>query len=322
MFGASDIPYVAYILVGLAVVFAVEGLFLWLGGSRSYRRRINSRLKLNDGSGDRRQALVALRKKRGLSSEGKYVLPVIWFNRLVTQSGVSLEVRAIPFLMLAAAAASTVVAYLFARDVVLATVVGVGVGFGIPVQVLRMLRQRRIRRFEAQLPDGIDVMVRSLRAGHPIPMALSMVARELPDPIGSEFGVAFDELTYGQGMETALANMRGRVGQYDLSFLVLAVSIQAKTGGNLAEILGNLSKVLRDRFRMRRKVRALSAEGRFSAVALSLLPFIVGGVIFLITPRFYSEVWHDPLIRPVLLSAVSLLALGDYIMYRMVNFRF
>jgi len=149
-----------------------------------------------------------------------------------------------------------------------------------------------------------------------------MVAQELPDPLGSEFGVAFDELTYGQDMESALANMRSRVGQEDLSFLVLAVSVQSKTGGNLAEILANLSKVLRDRFRMRRKVKSLTAEGRFSAIALSLLPFVVAGVLFVIAPRFYAEIWDDPLVRPALLSAFSLLAVGNYIMYRMVNFKF
>jgi tight adherence protein B len=323
MFGAVDPRYVAYILLGVAVALAAEALFLWLRYLTTYRHQINSRLKLTHDFDDRRQALVALRRKRGLSPEGQFVLPVIWFNRLVTQSGVSLEVRVLPWLMLAAAAVSTAVTYFFfASGVVLAVVVGAGIGFGIPLQFLRILRGRRMRRFEAQLPDGIDVMVRSLRAGHPIPVALSMVARELPDPIGSEFGIAYDELTYGQDMEIALANMRSRVGQQDLSLLVLAVSVQSKTGGALSEILANLSKVLRERFKMRRKVRALSAEGRFSAIGLSLLPFIVSGIIFLTAPGFYGEVWNDPIFRPVVLFAILLLVVGDYVMYRMVNFKF
>jgi tight adherence protein B len=165
-------------------------------------------------------------------------------------------------------------------------------------------------------------MVRSLRAGHPIPVALSTVARETPDPVGSEFGMAFDEVTYGLDVETAMANMRARVGEADLALLVVAISVQSKTGGNLAEILASLSKILRERFRMRRKVRALSAEARFSAMALSVLPFIVGGLVFLEAPTFYTEVSDDPYFMPVLIFAGLLLATGDYVMYRMVNFRF
>ena len=164
-------------------------------------------------------------------------------------------------------------------------------------------------------------MVRSLRAGHPIPMALSTVARETPDPVGSEFGMAFDEVTYGLDVETAMANMRARVGQADLALLVVAISIQSKTGGNLAEILASLSKVLRERFRMQRKVRALSAEGRFSAIGLSVLPLIVSGAVFMLAPTFYTAVWDDPLFMPVVIFAGLLLVVGDYIMYRMVRFR-
>lgn len=323
MFGAFDLRYVAYLLVGITVVLAAEALLLWLSTSTSYRRQINSRLRLTDDFDDRAKALALLRRKRGLSPEGKYVLPVIWFNRLVTQSGVSVDVSVIPILMLAAAAVSTAVTYfLFAPNVLLAAVVGAGVGFGIPLQFLRILRQRRMLRFEAQLPDGIDVMVRSLRAGHPIPVSISMVARELRDPIGSEFGIVYDELTYGLDMEAALADMRSRVGQHDLSLLVLAVSVQSKSGGSLSGILANLSKMLRERFKMRRKVKALSAEGRYSAIALSLLPFIVSGLIFLTAPTFYSAVWDDPNFWPVVLIAILFLVAGDYVMYRMVTFRF
>jgi len=321
MFDALDLRSLAYILVGLSVVFAAEALFLWLRAARGYRRQVNRRLALIEQS-DRGQALVELRKRRGLTAEGRYALPVIWFNRLVTQSGVSLGVKVIPIIMLAATVIGSVLGYLFSGDIFLAALFGFSVGVGIPILLLYNLRKRRMARFEVQLPDAVDVMVRSLRAGHPIPVSLQMVAQELPDPLGSEFGIAFDELTYGRDMEAALANMRARVGQEDLSFLVLAVSVQAKTGGNLAEILANLSKVLRERFRMRRKVRALTAEGRFSALALTLLPFILVAVLFLIAPRFYLEIWDNPLVRPAILVSFSLLAVGNYIMYRMVHFRF
>jgi tight adherence protein B len=121
-------------------------------------------------------------------------------------------------------------------------------------------------------------------------------------------------------METAMVNLRSRVGQADLSLLVLAVSIQAKMGGNLAEILSNLSKVIRDRFKLRRKAKALSAEGRYSAVFLSIMPIALFGIFWLISPSYYGLVWNEPLLKPVLVAAVLWMILGNLIMYRMVKF--
>ena len=134
------------------------------------------------------------------------------------------------------------------------------------------MRKRATKAFGAQLPEAIDVMVRSLRAGHPVPVAIAMVAREMPDPIGSEFGIVADEMTYGTDLETAMRNLYFRVGQEDLPLFVTAVAIQGSTGGNLGEILENLSRVIRQRFKMRRKIRALAAEGQILALILSSLP--------------------------------------------------
>jgi tight adherence protein B len=263
-----------------------------------------------------------LRRRRSLSSEGRYILPVIWLNRLVMQSGVSINAKTLLILMFVIVVATFAGAYILERGLVFSSVLALVIGLVLPLQFLRVSRSRRIKRFESHLPDGIDTMVRSLRAGHPISVALSTVAREMPDPVGSEFGMSFDEVTYGLDVETAMANMRARVGQADLALLVVAISLQSRTGGNLAEILGSLSKVLRERFRMQRKIRALSAEGRFSAIALSLLPFVVGSAVFMTAPTFYTEVWNDPLFMPVLIFAGVLMVTGDYMMYRMVRFRF
>ena len=145
--------------------------------------------------------------------------------------------------------------------------------------MLRVLRGRRQKKFGAQFPDALDIIVRSLRAGHPVPIAITMVAREMPDPIGSEFGIVADEITYGADLETAMRNLYFRIGQDDLPLFVTAVAIQGSTGGNLGEILENLSGVIRQRFKMRRKIRALAAEGRASAMILSALPIVMFLVI-------------------------------------------
>jgi tight adherence protein B len=317
-----DARYLVYAMIAIAVMMGAQATFQYFSNFRSYRRSVNKRLGIIDKSGTRSDSLAELRLRRSLSAEGRYILPFIWFNRLVMQSGVSMNAKKLLMLMSVLAVATYAGVYAFSGGALLASALALVVGFGVPLQFLRIARSRRITRFESQLPDGLDVMVRSLRVGHPIPVSMSMVARELPDPLGSEFGMVFDELTYGLDTETAMANMQARVGQADLALVVVAVSIQSKTGGNLAEILSSLSNVLRDRFGMRRKVRALSAEGRFSAIALSILPFIVAGALFTIAPVYYTAVWDDPVFMPIVSFAVLLLLIGDYIMYRMVNFRF
>ena len=169
--------------------------------------------------------------------------------------------------------------------------------------VLKFKRGRRQKKFGAQFPDALDIIVRSLRAGHPVPIAITMVAREMADPIGSEFGIVADEITYGADLETGMRNLYFRIGQDDLPLFVTAVAIQSSTGGNLGEILENLSAVIRERFKMRRKIRALASEGRASAMILSSLPILMFLVIQVITPEFYASVWHEDLTKICLAAA-------------------
>jgi tight adherence protein B len=184
-----------------------------------------------------------------------------------------------------------------------------------------MLRGRRQKKFGAQFPDAIDIIVRSLRAGHPVPVAVSMVAREMPDPIGSEFGLVVDEITYGADLETAMRNLNFRVGEADLPLFVTAVAIQGSTGGNLGEILNNLSGVIRQRFKMRRKVKSLASEGRMSALILSSLPIAMFIIVQVVSPDFYASVWQYDLTKMGLSAAAAWMAVGNLVMFRMVNFK-
>jgi tight adherence protein B len=191
----------------------------------------------------------------------------------------------------------------------------------LPFMVLRFLRSRRQKKFGAQFPDAIDIIVRSLRAGHPVPVAINMVAREMQDPVGTEFGIVTDEVTYGADLETAMRNLFFRVGSDDLPLFVTAVAIQGSTGGNLGEILENLSAVIRQRFKMRRKIRALAAEGRASALILSSLPIGMFAIINFVTPQFYASVWDQDLTKICLALAGCWMGIGNFIMYRLVNFK-
>ncbi len=192
----------------------------------------------------------------------------------------------------------------------------------IPLQVLKFRRNRRHKIFGLQLPEALELITRSLKAGHPVPVAISMVSREMPDPIGTEFGVVSDEVTYGSDLVSALHNLYQRVGQEDLPLFVTAVSIQTSSGGNLREILDGLSSTIRDRGKLKRKVRAISTEGRMSAYILTAVPCLLAVGIMVLMPHFYEMVWDKPLTWYLLSGSVAWLLLGNAIMFKMSNFKF
>jgi tight adherence protein B len=299
----------------------VEGLYLLFFAGGSYRKNVNRRLKLLKNQPDRENILIQLRRERGLSNAGGYSSGIESFNRLVMQSGLTMGMKKLLIIIVLAMIASFALGIMLRGDLIEA--LGIAVFFGVlfPYLVLRFIRKRRQKAFGAQFADALDMIVRSLRAGHPTPIALALVAREMRDPIGSEFGIVVDEITYGADLETALRNLYVRIGQDDLPLFVTAVAIQSATGGNLGEILANLSAVIRERFKMRRKIRALASEARASAIILSSLPIAMFIIINLISPNFYGSIWDEALTKQVLGTAISWMLIGNFIMYRMVNFK-
>lgn len=319
----SDIDpvYMIYVLVAASAIMFGEGAYLLLFSTASYRKRINRRLALLSETNDREGILIQLRRERGLTSGGDLTLPILSFNRLLLQSGMS---GGLPRLSIYTVIVTLMV---FALVVVLRDSMVGGVLAAIacltlgPIMALKMLRSRRQKKFGAQFGNAIDIIVRSLRAGHPVPIAVTMVARELPDPVGTEFGIVADEITYGADLETAMRNLFYRVGQDDLPLFVTAVAIQGSTGGNLGEILENLSSVIRDRFKMRRKIKALASEGKMSAMLLSALPIGMFFIVQVVSPDFYGSVWKYDLTKLGLGLAAAWMVAGNLLMFRMVNFK-
>ncbi len=316
-----DPIYIFYAFIGISAFLIFEAFYLLFFRSASYRKSINRRIELLKDRSDREGVLLQLRKERGLTKGGEYRLPIEFLNRLILQSGLSKGVvKLVVYVCVIACLAATAM-YLVKRDL-LYTALTLGFFLTIaPLLWLKFLRGRRQKKFGAQFPDALDIIVRSLRAGHPVPIAITMVGRELPDPCGTEFGIVADELTYGADLETAMRNLYFRVGQEDLPLFVTAVAIQGSTGGNLSEILENLSGVIRLRFKMRRKVRALASEGRASAMILASLPVAMFGIINLVAPEFYASVWHVNMTQIALACAGAWMGVGIFIMYRMVNFK-
>jgi tight adherence protein B len=316
-----DPVYLVYLLVAASAGLFVEGIYLLFFSGGSYRKNVNRRLKLLKNQPDRENILVQLRRERGLSKSGGYAMGVESLNRLVIQSGLTMGINKLLSIFALVGIAAFGFGMVWRGNMLEALGLGLFGGVALPYLFLRILRGRRQKAFGAQFPDALDMIVRSLRAGHPTPIALTMVAREMRDPIGSEFGIVVDEITYGADLETALRNLYFRIGQDDLPLFVTAVAIQGSTGGNLGEILENLSGVIRQRFKMRRKIRALAAEGRASAIILSSLPIAMFLIIQVVAPDFYASVWDIPMTKHALAVAGVWMGIGNFIMYRMVNFK-
>lgn len=321
MFSDLDPIWIFYAALAGVVILAADMIYLLTFSAHSYRKNVNRRLSLLHTAGDRTGAVLALRRQRGVGGLDSKLAIMSRFKRLYVQSGLMLQTSTC-LLILAAGAMSCGSAGFVSQGLV-GAVAGVVAGLSIvPLVALLILRRRRQRKFTEQFAEALDIINRSLRAGHPIPAALKMVAREMPDPIGTEFGMAEDEITYGLDLTAAMRNIYERVGQEDLPLFITSVAIQASSGGNLTEILENLTDVIRQRTKMRRKIRALSAEGRVSAIILSSVPVVLFIIINWLSPSFYGSHWAHPWMQWGLRGAVFWMALGNIIMMRMVNFRF
>jgi tight adherence protein B len=322
-----DLGFTVTLLVGfLAVVLLLEGAYLLWSDYRSPEVMQLERRLRSLSAGAHGQEIASILKKR--SAENLPPLERLLLSlprlssldRLVEQSGTSMTLSRLVTMMGLAAAATFLVALVFKVPLVIALAGAAGVAM-LPPFYLAILRNRRMQKLDAQLPDAVDLIGRALRAGHAFPAALQMAGEELPQPIAEEFAIAFDEINYGVPMNDALMNLAVRVPSDDLRFFVIAVLLQRETGGNLAEILDNIGKLIRERFKLMGTVRVLSAEGRMSAWVLSLLPFGAAFVIFLTNPKFLSVLWTDPAGVRLIALGVTLMVVGIIWMWRMIKIR-
>ena len=324
--------YLLYGAIFLAALLTIEGLYLLYVDTRAGKGAINRRMSMLASGRDSLDVFEILRRKplRQAHQLGLLGGPIIRLDRLIAQSGKTITTGH-ALLLMAVLSGFTILCMLYLANVlalsemlpaaIAGSMIGPVVGIGLPVLYFKILRSGRMKLFSEQLPDALDVMVRGLQAGHPISSAMSLVTKEMPDPIGTEFGIAGDEMTYGLEMREAMINMSRRVELQDFQYVVVAINIQHDTGGNLAEVLQRLSGVIRDRFRMFKKIRAVSAEGRLSATVLSVLPFIATVGFFLWNPDYYLGVMDDPVFLPVVGGGLALMTAGIYMLNRMVNFR-
>lgn len=310
----------------VAVVLGLESAYVWWNTNRGPEaRRIERRLRAASAGAHASEQLNLLKQRALSDSQGlaRLLLNIPRIHRvdlLINQSGLSMTVGNLLGMAGMLFAMGLLGGVFLGHNTVLALAVGIALGF-LPFFHVFRARTKRMRAFETQLPDAIDLMGRAMRAGHAFPTALQMVGQEMPNPSGMEFRILFDETNYGVSLHDALLNLLERMPSTDLQYFTVAVLIQRETGGNLAELMDNISSIIRSRIKLMGEIRTLSAEGRLSAWILSGLPFATGAMIQLVNPGFLEVLWKDPVGMKLIYGAILLMCFGVWWMSRIIKIR-
>ena len=315
------------IVLFAACILMVEGAWLWWSGTHgSAARRISRRLRLMAARGEAGGERISILKQRrharapALDKLLRRLPHTAALERLLLQSGLSWSVAQFLGSAVGALAAALLVLILWPMPMPGALLL-LALAAGAPW--LRVLRARtaRLQKIEAQLPEAADFLARALRAGHSFANVLQMVGDELNEPVSGEFRLAHEEINYGVPMNEALQNLAARIPLTDLRYLVIAVLVQRESGGNLAEVLASIARMIRARLKLLGQVRVLSAEGRMSAWVLGLMPVVMAGVMSLVNPEYISLLWQDPAGVRLLWYAAGMVLLGVLWMRKVIRIR-
>ncbi|MCZ7676418.1 MAG: type II secretion system F family protein [Roseovarius sp.] len=318
-----SIEPIIYGLIFVAVLALVEGIYLTVfGKSISLNSRVNRRLDMLDKTGNRQEVMEKLRKEMTQHLKARNIPIYSILSSKAQKAAIAFTPRQLIMLM----AGLSVLAFVgltlgTGTELPVRAAVSVGIGIGGVFVWINAKASKRMKLMEEQLPDAIELMVRSLRVGHPFSAAISVVAEEVSDPLATEFGIIADESAYGRDVGEALKDMAERLDMQDLRFLAVAVTIQQQSGGNLAEILEGLAKVIRARFRLFRRVKAITAEAKWSGNFLSAFPVLALVGIQLIKPDYYDEAMNHPLFIPACLAVGGFLVANIFVMRALVNIR-
>jgi tight adherence protein B len=312
-----------YLMIFVAVVVIVNGIYLIVfGKSISLNSKVSRRLTLLEKNANREQVLEQLRKEMNQHLNAKNIPLYSMLAKKAQRANIAFSPQALIGIMaLLSVFAFLMLSVFTSAELGLRAILGILMGVGGVFVWVNRTAQKRISLLEEQLPDSIELMVRSLRVGHPFSTAIGIVAKEIPDPLGSEFGVIADEAAYGRDVSESLKAFAERMDSQDLRFLAVAVSIQQQSGGNLAEILEGLSKVVRARFKLFRRVRAITAEAKWSGMFLSGFPILALVLINVIKPDYYDEVKETAAYVPAALFVVTFLIINIIYMKVMTNIK-
>ena len=314
---------IIYGLIFIGVLVLVEGLYLVaFGKSISMNSRVNRRLEMLNKGGGRAEVLDQLRKEMRQHMNAKNI-PLY---SLLANKAQKATIAFTPKQLTGVMAGLSVVAFVglslgTETEVPIRIAMSIGIGIGAVYFWVSTKANKRMSMIEEQLPDAVELMVRSLKVGHPFASAVQIVAKEVKDPLGTEFGVIADETAYGKDVGEALKEMAERLDMQDMRFLAVAVTIQQQSGGILAEILAGLAQVIRARFRLFRRVKAITAEAKWSGKFLSAFPLMALVVINLGDPHYYDEVRETPMFIPACIAVGLFLSVNLFVMRTLTNIK-
>lgn len=315
-------PLVLFVFAAVVVAVVVPYYLLIVRAEQKVLDRLNPRR-----AGARGKRLNVVKPEDSMSSVGTLdnVLQNAGFSEkirlLLEQAAIKMSVSV--FLLMSGCAG--LVLFLFVSTLTrlpMAGLIAAVPGLFIPLIYVRRVRKKRMDKFEEQFPEAIDLVARALRAGHALPTGLGMVAEELKAPVGIEFRILYDEQNFGLTITDALRNFARRIPVLDARFFVTAVLTQRETGGNLAEVLDNLGGVIRERFKVKRQVRVLSAHGRITGWVLACLPPVLAMATLLINPKHLGTLIGDPLGHQMLFAAIVLQVLGTLTIRKLVQIEY
>ena len=321
-----------YVMAFLAVMLAVHAVASLVFSSSDRKGRVNRRLSMLASGMDHQEVYARLMRQAATSRSGHGVLR--YYHRFCVecqQAGIEMAPRSIILGALGFAVLLWLLSLSLSRAASLSggftnsavtLIAALFISITMTWLWISRRRARRTRMLEEQMPLALDVVNRALRAGHPVISAVQLAGNEMGDPIGSEFGLIVDETTYGSEFREALTNFARRTGSQDAHFFAVSVGIQADTGGNLAEILEGLAAVIRGRATLAKRVKALSSEGRASALLLSVLPILMISGLMLIHAQFYTSKFSDPIFWPTVGAIGVLYLIGWIMIHRIINFRY
>jgi tight adherence protein B len=320
---AISIEPLIYGLIFFGVLVLVEGIYLTVfGKSISLNNRVNRRLEMLEKGTRREEVMETLRKEMHQHMNARSI-PLY---SMLADRAQKAAIAFTPAQLIMVMVGVTVVAFLgltigTKTEAPIRAILSVGIGVGGVYFWVNSKANKRISMIEEQLPDAVELMVRSLRVGHPFSSAIQIVAKEVADPLASEFGIIADESAYGRDIGEALKDMAERLDMQDLRFLAVAVTIQQQSGGNLAEILAGLSRVIRARFRLFRRVKAITAEAQWSGKFLSGFPIFALIAINVLDPNYYDEVLDHPWFIPACIAVAVFLVANMLVMRMLVNIK-
>lgn len=314
-------------LVFVAVMLLLEGLYLmWKAYRGPEAKKMESRLRNLSAARDNSAQAVLLRER--MMSELPFLDRILYslprahsLDRILLQADLNWTVSRLLLTSAVLGAGSFMLLWSYFLQPLSFSLIAGLTGAALPILYAVRRRAKRIATFERQLPDALDLITRSLRAGHAFSSGLQMVGEEMPQPIAREFAAVADEVNYGVTLQQALVNLTERMPVLDLRYFVVAVLIQRESGGNLTEVLTNLSRLIRDRLKLMARVRVLSSEGRMSALILGIMPFALGGLMAIANPKFMRPMWEDPLGISITRGMIVTMAIGFLVLRKITRIR-